>query len=134
MTPSSSSTPIPIQASGPIAINPRPRHGGDDEDSVSSSSSSTDDEGRYGASALSAALRDSDSLGELRVGSLPVHLRRPGRAGGGGAGGGSMRQRHQMQQQGGLSGSGIFMGPQSLPPPRAPFLSSRGGPEDKINR
>ena len=124
MTSSSSSTPISFQASEPIAINPR-RNGSDgprDSSPRSFSSSSGDGNGPYGASALSAALRDSDSLGELRVGSLPMHLRRPGRG------------VARYNRQGGLSGSGQFLGPQSLPPPRAPFLSSKEGPEDKLSR
>mmetsp|Transcript_15389 Transcript_15389/g.32389 ORF Transcript_15389/g.32389 Transcript_15389/m.32389 type:complete len:428 (+) Transcript_15389:84-1367(+) len=137
---SSSSTPIPIQASEPIAINPGPSGRGndcEDDDSVcSSSTSSSNDNLRRSrrtskVSALSLALGEADSIGgeDMMVGSLPMHLRRSGR----GVGGSSRNSRRQTRQQGGLSGSGIFMGPQSLPPPRAPFLSSRAGVEDKLS-
>ncbi|KAL7460035.1 hypothetical protein ACHAXS_000503 [Conticribra weissflogii] len=137
---SSSSTPIPIQSSEPIAINPGPSHRGndcDDDDSVcsSSSSSSNNDSRRRRrtskVSSLSLALGEADSTGgeDMMVGSLPMHLRRSGR----GVAGSSKNSRRQTRQQGGLGGSGIFMGPQSLPPPRAPFLSSRVGVEDKLS-
>ena len=62
----------------------------------------------------------TDSLSELQVGSLPMHLRRAGRNG--------TRQRQLS------GGSGGFFGPQSLPPPRAPVLSSRGGAEVNLSR
>lgn len=138
---SSSSTPIPIQASEPIAINPGPSGRGsdcDDDDSVcSSSTTSSNDNLRRSrrtskVSALSLALGEADSIGgeDMMVGSLPMHLRRSGR----GVVGSIRYSRRQTRQQGGLSGSGIFMGPQSLPPPRAPFLSSRAGVEDKLSR
>eukprot|EP00804_Cyclotella_cryptica_P003269 CCRYP_010504-RA/>CCRYP_010504-RA protein AED:0.01 eAED:0.01 QI:303/1/1/1/1/1/2/3142/374 len=128
MRPSTTSSPISIPASEPIAIHPRRRnnisndsghHRSSSRQSGYSSSSSTDDEGRNGSSALSSAMERTDSLGDLRVGSLPMHLRRSGRAG--------SRQRQ-------LSGGAVgFFGPQSLPPPRAPFLSSRGGPEGNLS-
>ncbi|KAL7520085.1 hypothetical protein ACHAWX_004830 [Stephanocyclus meneghinianus] len=128
MRPSTPSTPISIPASEPIAINSRRRnninndsgrHRSSSRQSGYSSSSSSDDEVRNGSSALRSAMERTDSLGDLRVGSLPMHLRRSGRAG--------SRQR---QLSGGAGG---FFGPQSLPPPRAPFLSSRGGPEGNLS-
>eukprot|EP00581_Thalassiosira_minuscula_P013935 CAMPEP_0183713520 /NCGR_PEP_ID=MMETSP0737-20130205/8336_1 /TAXON_ID=385413 /ORGANISM="Thalassiosira miniscula, Strain CCMP1093" /LENGTH=345 /DNA_ID=CAMNT_0025942311 /DNA_START=81 /DNA_END=1118 /DNA_ORIENTATION=+ len=77
--------------------------------------SSQDEDGRCGASALSAALRNTDPLGDLVVGSLPMHLRRPVKSG--------------------ISNSGLgdFAGPVSLPQLRAPFLSSTKGPKDILS-
>lgn len=84
------------------------------------SSSSSDDEEDFRSSALSAMER-TDSLSDLQVGSLPMHLRRSRRGSG---------ARHQ--HYGAASGS--FLGPSSLPPPRAPILSSRGSDENLFSR
>ena len=92
-----------------------------------------------GPSGLSAA------WGELTVGSLPSHLLRSrggvGGGGGGGIGGGATSIQIQQRAGGdahhrhrprpahsasGASAGGQFVGSASLPPPRAPFLSSRG--------
>lgn len=122
-----SSSPISIPASEPIAISRG--HNNDLECSSHSHSISPDDgERRCEASGLSALLGNADSMGELEVGSLPMHLQRPGRG------------RIQRRQQHGLSNSFSrpntnrrFAGAMSLPQPNAPFLSSRGGPKDKLS-
>jgi len=118
MPSSASSTPISIPASSPIAINRRDSSSDDDDDGDSI------EERRHNRTALD----ESDSLAELRVGSLPMHLRRPGRGSNSNNG---LRQYHrnnsseQLQQ---------FRGPMSLPPPRAPFLSARQDMENKLSR
>ena len=91
--------------------------------------------GMLGPSGLSAA------LGELTVGSLPSHLLRSrvGEVGGGIGGatsiqiqqraGGGAHHRHRPRpaySASGASAGSQFVGSASLPPPRAPFLSSRG--------
>lgn len=83
------------------------------------SCSSSSDEDGFRSSAHLSAMERTDSLGDLQVGSLPMHLRRSRR------GSGRVRQ---------LSGGTGGFGPQSLPPPRAPILSSRGGPEGNLSR
>ena len=79
-----------------------------------------DEEGGFGASALSEVLRNAKSLDELRVGSLPMHLRRPVRDG-------IVKSDMRREKN---SSSGQFHW--SLP--GAPFLSSREGPKDKLSR
>ena len=83
-------------------------------------SSSSDSEDGFRSSALSSAMERTDSLSDLQVGSLPLHLRRAARRG--------TRQRQLS------GGGGGFFGPQSLPPPRAPILSSRGGPDGNLSK
>ena len=81
---------------------------------------SDDEEGGFGASALSEVLRNAKSLDELRVGSLPMHLRRPVRDG--------IVQSDMRREKNSSSGQFHW----SLP--GAPFLSSREGPKDKLSR
>jgi len=118
MPPSTSSTPISIPTSSPIAIHRRDSSSDDDDDSDSIG------ERRQHRTALN----ESDSVAELQVGSLPMHLRRPGRSSN--SNNNRMRQYHtnnssdQLQQ---------FMGAMSLPPPRAPFISARQDMDNKLS-
>ena len=119
---SASSTPISIPTSSPIAINNRRDSFSDDED------------GDRIIGGHRTSLYNSESIEELRVGSLPGYLRRPGRNANPN---GNMKQYHRNynsgQQQQQHSQQQQFMGPMSLPPPKAPFLSSRQDIDSKLS-
>jgi len=115
----SSSTPISDAASDHTTIN---NGSCDDNDCLQYSPlllSLVNGDSVCGASALSAALRNSDPLGELRVGSLTMHMRHPSASRGS-----SIHRQHTQSNS-----CGNFEGSVSLPQPRAPFLSSREGPK-----
>ncbi|KAL3769217.1 hypothetical protein ACHAW5_001949 [Stephanodiscus triporus] len=134
MHPMSSSSPILIPAP-PTARTAAANDGGFRRDYSQDSYSSTEDHvgvGVLGPSGLSAA------LGELTVGSLPSHLLRPQRGVGGGGTTSIRMQRMGMHQHrpnaaAFATSTSQFIGSSSLPPPRAPFLSSRGGAEERLS-
>lgn len=133
MPPMSSSSPILIPAP-PTPRTAAANDGGFRRDYSEDSYSSTEDHvGLLGPSGLSAA------LGELTVGSLPSHLLRPQRGVVVGDGGGTSSIRmqragmHQHRPNATATATRQFIGSSSLPPPRAPFLSSRGGAEDRLS-
>mmetsp|Transcript_23814 Transcript_23814/g.39247 ORF Transcript_23814/g.39247 Transcript_23814/m.39247 type:complete len:364 (-) Transcript_23814:2076-3167(-) len=117
MPPSTSSTPISIPTSSPIAIRRRDSSSDDDDDSDS-----------IGGGQHRTALNESDSIAELQVGSLPMHLRRTGR--GTNSNSRTMRQYHRNNSSDQLH---QFMGAMSLPPPRAPFISARQDIDSKLS-
>jgi len=118
MPPSTSATPISIPTSSPIAIHRRDSSSDDDDDSDSIG------ERRQHRTALN----ESDSVAELQVGSLPMHLRRPGRTSN--SNNNRMRQYHRNNSSDQLQ---QFMGAMSLPPPRAPFISARQDMDNKLS-
>ena len=116
---SASSTPISIPTSSPIAISNRRDSFSDDED------------GDRITGGHRTSLDNSESIAELRVGSLPGYLRRPGRNAN--PNGKHHRNYNSGQQQQQQSQQQQFMGPMSLPPPKAPFLSSRQDIDSKLS-
>jgi hypothetical protein len=134
----SSSSPISIPAPPPQSGSGTAAYSQDNYSSGEDHRAAMGGGGGLGPSGLSAA------LGELTVGSLPSHLLRShGRVGGGGATSIRMQQRagvvHRYQlgpdsAASGASAGNQFIGSASLPPPRAPFLSSKGwGPEGGLS-
>lgn len=119
MPPSTSSTPISIPTSSPIAIRRRDSSSSNDDDDCDSIGERRQHH---------TALDDSDSLAELHVGSLPMHLRRPGRS--------SNSNNSSMRYHRNNSSDHLhqFMGAMSLPPPRAPFISARQDMDNKLSR